>query len=240
MASDPRSAGEAADRLPDRADRERFGGYGVMGLPFAGGHYLALRHFPASSIGPGYDSVWLRDPGGRWTIFSSAPPSSSCPRYFAAAVDETVSAPITVTWPDPFALSVEVPHRLVWDLLLVATPATRAMTVAGRLLPAAAWRNGAVLATMSRIAGPMLGVGRVALTGTAPNGQSFQTNPRMLWAVADSHAHIDGVDAGRPGPLPEQAHLGDFWLPQRGMFAIGEAFFEPFDAQRHRAASPGA
>ena len=37
---------------------ERFAGYGVMGLPFASGHVLAMRRFPASSIGPGYSSVW--------------------------------------------------------------------------------------------------------------------------------------------------------------------------------------
>lgn len=33
---------------------ERFTGYGVMGVPFAGGHYLALRHIAESSIGPGF------------------------------------------------------------------------------------------------------------------------------------------------------------------------------------------
>jgi ABC-type transporter Mla subunit MlaD len=39
---------------------------------------------------------------------------------------------------------------------------------------------------------------------------------------------------GEPGPLPEQAHLGDFWIPQRGLFVIGRAFFEPLDPARHR------
>ena len=37
--------------LPD-GDDERFVGFGVMGLPFAGGHYLALRHFPATTFSP--------------------------------------------------------------------------------------------------------------------------------------------------------------------------------------------
>jgi len=31
---------------------ERFFGYGVMGLPFASEHVLALRRFTASSVGP--------------------------------------------------------------------------------------------------------------------------------------------------------------------------------------------
>jgi hypothetical protein len=47
---------------------ERFFGYGVMGLPFRSGHVLGLRRFPASSIGPGYRSVWHRDPNGGWTF----------------------------------------------------------------------------------------------------------------------------------------------------------------------------
>jgi hypothetical protein len=42
-----------------------FTGYGVMSLPFASGHVLALRRFPASYIGPAYTSVWHRDPAGR-------------------------------------------------------------------------------------------------------------------------------------------------------------------------------
>jgi hypothetical protein len=51
---------------------ERFFGYGVMGLPFRSGHVLGLRRFPASSIGPGYRSVWHRDAQGRWTFASEA------------------------------------------------------------------------------------------------------------------------------------------------------------------------
>ena len=59
---------EACPRVPAGSE-ERFAGYGVMGLPFGSGHLLALRRFPASSIGPGYRSVWHCDPNGRWTFF---------------------------------------------------------------------------------------------------------------------------------------------------------------------------
>src|SRR5262249_43826239 len=55
-------------------DAERFTGYGVMGLPFAGGHYLAFRCWPHSSIGPGYRAVWHRDPEGTWTFYATEPP----------------------------------------------------------------------------------------------------------------------------------------------------------------------
>ena len=62
---------------------ERFSGYGVMGLPFASGHILALRRFPASSVGSGYSSVWHRTPTGRWTFYANVEPSLSCARYFS-------------------------------------------------------------------------------------------------------------------------------------------------------------
>lgn len=43
---------EASASLP-AGSNERFSGYGVMGLPFRSAHILAMRRFPASSVGPG-------------------------------------------------------------------------------------------------------------------------------------------------------------------------------------------
>jgi hypothetical protein len=83
-----------------------------------------------------------------------------------------------------------------------------------------------------------LRAGRVQLAGTTPNGQWFRTNPRLLWSVANSTAIVEGIDLGPPGPLAEQARLGDFWLPQRGIFAVGEGTFESFDPGRHHVARP--
>ena len=37
---------------PALRDDERVVAFGVMGLPFAGGHYLAFRDFPATSFSP--------------------------------------------------------------------------------------------------------------------------------------------------------------------------------------------
>ena len=50
----PQQAVEAVQARPSLCDGddERFTGYGVMGMPFAGGHYLALRDMVATSIGP--------------------------------------------------------------------------------------------------------------------------------------------------------------------------------------------
>ncbi|RVW09130.1 hypothetical protein EGT67_13345 [Prescottella agglutinans] len=227
MSISPRTLAEELPDLPPGDEFERFAGYAVMGVPFATGHYLALRHFPASSIGPGYDSVWHRDPAGRWVMYISAAPESSCPRYFGRALAESRTADITITWTGPNSFGVTVDDTIDWSMTLARSLATRAMTAAGSLLPAALWRNDRVLTLMSRVAGPLLGVGRIGLTGETPSGHSFRANPRRLWAVERSRATVDGVDVGPPGPLPEQARLGGFWLPQRGVFAIGETYFTP-------------
>lgn len=240
MTDNPRSIAERIQTLPEGEGQERFAGYGVMGAPFSSGHYLALRHFPASSLGEGYDSVWHRNPAGTWVFYSSVSPEFSCARYFGSALEDAQVAPISVTWTGPFAFTVTVPDKIVWDLELGTSTATKAMTALGGMMPAAWWRSDAVLSLMSQAAGAALGVGRVKLTGSASNGQWFRANPRMLWTVERSRATIDGVDIGAPGPLATQARLSDFWLPQRGMFVVGEAYFEPYDAARHRSAGPGS
>src|SRR5436190_20818243 len=87
MPAEPADAAAAIERgagLPPGRG-ERFAGYGVMGLPFRSGHILALRRFPASSIGPGYRSVWHRGPNARWTFFQDIAPVQACSRYFGAA-----------------------------------------------------------------------------------------------------------------------------------------------------------
>jgi hypothetical protein len=64
-------AAEKQARLLPGAN-ERFSGWGVMGLPFRSGDVFAARRFPASSIGPGYTSVWYRNPQGHWTFYADA------------------------------------------------------------------------------------------------------------------------------------------------------------------------
>ena len=90
-----------------------------------------------------------------------------------------------------------------------------------------AWRNGPLLRAIGTVAGPLLGVGKVQLTGTTSNRQHFDANPLRIWYVTDSHAVVEGEDLGPIGALAEQAHLGDFYLPQRGMFSIGRVFIQP-------------
>ena len=88
-----------------------------MGLPFTSGHILALRRFPASSVGPPFRSVWHRDPSGRWTFFQDVPSVQGCARYFGAAVAEVVAATIEIAWDGPNGgmtpQSPRLPHHLV-------------------------------------------------------------------------------------------------------------------------------
>jgi hypothetical protein len=203
---------------------ERFSGYGVMGLPFRSGHVLGLRRFPASSIGPGYRSVWHRDPHGRWTFYQDQPAELACTRYFGSAVDEVREEPIRIDWTGPRTLHVET-GDLEWTLEIGSTPVTRLFNAVGAALPARAWRSPPVLAVMSRVAGTALRAGRVRLTGLAPNGQRFAANPLIVWVATASTATLGGIDLGEMGPALEQAQLRDFAIPQRGMFVVGRATF---------------
>lgn len=236
MGVSPRTLVERLEASPSTpgGSEERFNGYGVMGLPFASGHVLAMRRFPASSVGPGYVSVWHRAPDGRWVLYSTVSPAQSCARYFGAGAIRAIETEIRITWEGPYRLRISVPQvPLDWAVSVGSTAATRVMNRAARLLPSAAWRSSAVLGPMGMIAGPFLGVGRIRLRGAAPNGQRMTANPRVVWVVTESRAVLAGEDLGRPGRVRPQAHLGDFWVPQRGMLAIGQAYFESFDPTRH-------
>lgn len=228
---------ELDTQIPD-GDDERFAGYGVMGLPFGSGHVLGLRRFPASSISPGYTSVWHRNPEGRWTFYSTVAPLQGCDRYFGGGIDDVEHCDILIDWTGPRSFSATIGGgTLKWDVVLASTPATRAMNAVGSLIPAPLWRRRPVLSVMGAVAGQVLRVGRVGLQGKTPNGQWFMSNPRLIWSIKESAAVVRGEDLGSVGPVPKQARLGDFWIPQRGLFAFGAAFFQNFDSTLHLAAT---
>ena len=82
----------ARPALPS-GDGERFTGFGIMGLAFDTGHYLALRAWTETSIGAPYRSARHRDRAAGWHMYVTAPAEWSCPRYFSAAASyERVSA----------------------------------------------------------------------------------------------------------------------------------------------------
>jgi hypothetical protein len=228
---------EESPVLPAGQD-ERFAGYGVMGVPFSSGHYLALRRWPATSVGPAFTSVWWRDPVGRWEIFSSVPPAFSCPRYFGRSLERTETCEIDLVWSGPRSLRVTIPSFLEWEVQLGSTPATWLMNLVGAATPRSLWRSSAGLAVMGKVGGPLLQTGKLRLHGAVPNGQQFQANPQIVWVITASRATIDGQDAGPAGPLAQQTRLGDVWLPQRGIFFVGEAYLEPTGASNHGTLDP--
>jgi hypothetical protein len=206
-----------------------------MGLPFANGHYLAFRDFPATSFSPAYKSVWHRDPDGVWTFYATTPGPQSCSRYFSSvtAVDPVV-CDIESTWITPWSLQISIAGLLDWRVDVKKTAATRLMSVIGGHMPTAAWKSRGTLRLMSRVVGPILGVGKIRLTGNLPNGQEFRIAPKRVWAVADSAATLKGEDLGTVGAHAVQGNLADFQLPQRGICAVAQGRFEPFDIARHR------
>jgi hypothetical protein len=218
---------ETNPKLPPGSD-ECVSGYGVMGLTFRSGHVLGLRRWTASSVGGGFTSIWHRDPQGQWTFHESAPSDVACTRYFGADVQRARLVPIDLRWQSPTTLVVRTEDAAIdWRIEIGSSFVTRSMSVIGSSLPLAAWRSAPVLKAMGHLAGWALGVGTVQLTGLTSNGQDFDANPMRIWYVTDSRATVDGEDLGPPGPLAEQAHLADFYLPQRGIFSMGRVFVTP-------------
>jgi hypothetical protein len=204
---------------------ERVSGYGVMGLPFQSGHVLGLRRWTASSIGGGFTSIWHRAPDGKWTFYEST--EIACTRYFGAGVARVRVGAIGLEWETPHRLRIRTADDAVdWTVEIGSTPITRVMSAVGATVPTAAWQWRPVLAAMGWIAGWALGAGTVRLRGLTSNGQHFSANPLRIWYVTGSHAVVEGRELGAVGPLREQAHLADFYLPQRGLFAVGRVFVQ--------------
>jgi hypothetical protein len=210
------------------ASCERVSGYGVMGLPFRSGHVLGLRRWTASSVGEAFTSIWHRAPDGSWTFYESAPCDVACSRYFGADVQRTRLTPIGLDWHGLRRLRIQTPDGAVdWTIQVAATPVTWVMSQVGSLMPTRLWRSAPVLTLLGHAAGRLLGVGEVRLSGQTSNGQHFDANPLRIWYVTASRAVVDGEDLGPVGPLAQQAHLADFYIPQRGIFAVGRVFVEP-------------
>jgi hypothetical protein len=204
-------------------DEDRVAGFGVIGLPFASGHYLALRCFTASSFGPPYKALWHCDPAGAWTVYTTVDAAYSCPRYIGPALARpAIVTPIDIGLidgpVDGASVRVYIDDAVDWTFSMVPTRVTSLMTAMSERMPERAWTNRWVLGAMGRMAGPMLSAGRLRLRGAMPSGHTFTAAPRRVWAIESSQASVDGDDLGPIGPLEEQAKLGDFWLPQRGIF----------------------
>src|SRR5262245_8900937 len=133
-------------------------GWGVFGLPFDSGHYLALRVFPENDFAP-YRTVWHRDPGGAWSIFVDAPRLDvACPRYYGAACSVTAPARIDVSWTGPMSLRVVMDRpTLEWTVEATETSILRMMNWISRRLPLWTWKRDWLLWARERMAERLLG-----------------------------------------------------------------------------------
>ncbi|MDP5228256.1 MULTISPECIES: hypothetical protein [Arthrobacter] len=213
--------------LPPGQD-DRFAGYGVVALPFSSGYLLALRHFPASTLGAGYDSLWMREPDGQWTILTTVPGDLACPRYFSSALRAAEQTEIRLHWHSPSVLvvSVAAPWDLSWELDLGTSAVSALMSAVCPVIPAGWWRGSLFSRVMGVMAGSLFAAGRMSLSGKTPNGNQYTMGPRRVWVIRDSRASLRGQDLGTPARLAVQDRLGDFWLPQRGLFMQGWAGFD--------------
>jgi hypothetical protein len=203
---------------------ERYCGYGIVGLPFAGGDVLALRRFPSTSCQAAYTSVWHRTQDGRWTLYTDIAGDRGCARYLRQAFDEALVAPIRVEWLSPrrLAVSIDGGRLLIWSICLTGSVRSQWLTALTPALPSWCCELEATRGVLEFIIGRTLRAGRVSLAGATPSGHRFLVRPQAVWQIENSRARLCGRDLGGPAPLAQQAALGGFWIPQRGLFMAGE------------------
>ncbi len=201
-------------------------GWGVLGLPFDSGHVLALRVAPQNSFAP-FQTVWHRDPDGRWSIFVDAPRLDiACPRYFGAACAYTGHARIRLSWTGPRTLRVTVDEpSLDWTLSPHTSLTLAALNVMSAAMPLATWRPDALRRARERMA-QALGMGHLVLSGVMPSGHVGTVMPQRMYYIDHAQATLAGLDLGRPAHLDENPTIGDVALPARGVLAIGQAMWQ--------------
>ena len=156
-----------------------------------------------------------------------------------SALEGAIQCQMSVDWSadNAFTVSIGGDVDLTWKVELESTPLTGAMSAVMTALPNTLLSSKAFLKAMGSTAGPMLSAGRLGLTGSVPNRQGFRAKPRRMWFISRSSAVLAGEDFGSPKPLPDQTRLGDFWIPQRGIFVIGASSFDQFDPAQHLPAT---
>ena len=215
----PRDAAAAVNAHPvlPAGDDERFVGFGVMGLPFATGHYLALRQFPAtpSPRPTSRCGTATRPAPGPFTppppVRRAAPATSARPRPTMPS-----SATSTSRGSRPGRCTSTSRGFCTGRSTGRRPPATRMMTAIGVRLPESAWTNPTMLGPdrPDRRAG--VRHGEMRLTGTAANGQRYMVAPRNIWACHRVTGDAGGRDLGPSARWLRQARLGDFRLAATG------------------------
>jgi hypothetical protein len=205
---------------------ETFEGFAVLGVSHMSGHTLALRHFPYSSVGPAFTSVWMREPGGDWRIFSNVPARVSCANYLRPALADQVE--IHHEWLDESTLKVEIPAlRFSWTIELTSSRTTSFMSAALSYTPGWMFDGRVRSLAISGSAQALLRAGKLRLRGFLPNGQRYVSQPKAVWEVAQSTVTVGDFNLG-PVVRPATQHaLKDFLIPLRPIAMVGKASFRP-------------
>jgi hypothetical protein len=211
-------------------------GWGVFGLPFDSGHYLALRVFPENDFAP-YCTVWHRDPTGSWSIYVDAPRLDiACPRYYGPACKVSTHAHITPRWTGPMSLEVTMDApALEWRVEATQTRALELMNWISPRLPLSSWKPAWLLRVREFMAQRLLGMGPIRLRGPMPSGHIGTLMPQRMYFIESSSATLDGEDLGRPVHSAEAFDIGGVTVPSRGVLAVGEGAWEILDpSEYHR------
>ena len=205
-----------------------------MGLPFANGHYLAFRDFPATSFSPAYNRCGI-------AILTVSGPSTPPLRARRAARATSAPPHRSTRWS---ATSSRAGSRrghsrfpltglLDWRVDVKTTPATRLMSIIGSRMPRG-MDQPQVLVDDEPCRGPAAwrrqdpADRQPAQRSGVPHRTATRVGGRRLGAV------VAGEDLGPVGPHAVQGNLADFQLPQRGICVVAQGRFEPFDIARHR------
>jgi hypothetical protein len=163
---------------------------------------------------------------GSGRSWQNQPAELGCARYFSAAIAETRRVEIDLEWAAPSTIRLAVPElEFEWAATLRASGVTTLLSAVGAVLPDRLWKAKPALSLMWPVAGAALRAGRVGLAGVAPNGQRFIANPLKICSSRTLSLLLRGIDFGAVRELDKQTALGDFWIPQRGIFAMGRACF---------------
>jgi hypothetical protein len=218
-------------------------GWGVFGLPFDSGHYLALRVFPENDFAP-YRTVWHRDPAGSWSIFADAPRLDiACPRLYGPACAVTSHAGIDVRWVGPMSLRVTMKApALDWRVEVTDTSLLRILNGISSRLPLWTWKRDSLLHAREFMARRLLGMGPIRLRGRMPSGHIATLMPQRMYFIESSSAVFNGEDLGRPAHRADPIDIGGVPLPCRGVLAVGQGAWEildPLEYARARAELEG-
>lgn len=201
-------------------------GWGIYAHPFDSGHVLALRIFPENDFAP-YEAIWHRTPEGEWTIFVDGPRlDTACPRYYGAAAEDERFTSITLDWPGPTDLSVEMDEpELVWTVSMADSALFDVLNVINSKVPEVLARTRPMTQVLEWVGDNVFDLGSIDLAGTAPNGQDAILLPRQLVPITSSSARLNGTDLGEPAKHPDNPTIGDLNLPARPVLAIGTGYF---------------